>query len=134
MNQLFKAYELHDMVSMIDMNQLKQIIGLPSPQSNPPTMFEQIASLENQFKTTMMNSEKIAIAIDKLPSKYQGVLTSEMSKEGHSIMPRHIEDVAFQYRQAVYGSYGTNTVIDNKPDDKTDEKEVALVAFNGTCH
>ena len=58
-------------------------------------MFEQIPSLENQFQTTMMSSEKIVIAIKKLPSKYQGILTSEMSKEGHSIMPRHIEDVAF---------------------------------------
>ena len=111
---------------------MKQKIGLPTPQSNPQIIFEQIALLENQFKTTMMNSEKIAIVIDKLPSKYQGVLTSEMSKEGHNIMSRHIEDVAFQYWRAVYGSYAKNAVIDNKPEDKTDEKEVAFMAFNGT--
>ena len=43
----------------------------------------------------MMSSEKIAIAIKKLHSEYQGVPTSEMIKEGHSITPRHIEDVAF---------------------------------------
>ena len=96
MNQLFQKYKPHDTFSMIDMNHLKQKIGLPTPKSNPQTMFEQIALLENQFKTTMTNSEKIAIVIDKLPSKYQGVLTSEMSKVGHSIMPRHIEDVTFQ--------------------------------------
>ena len=82
---------------MIDMNWLKQKIGMPTPESSPHIMFEQIASLENQFKTMMMSSEKIAIAIKKLPSEYQGVLTSEMNKEGHSIMSRHIEDVAFQY-------------------------------------
>ena len=92
---IVQKYEPHDTVLMIDMNQLKQAIGLPTPQSSPQIMFEQIASLENQFKTTMTSSEKIAIAIEKLPSEYQGVLTSEMSKEGHSIMPRHIEDVAF---------------------------------------
>ena len=97
-------------------------------------MFEQIASSKNQFKTTMMSSEKIAIAIGKLASKYQGVLTLEMSKEGHSIMPRHIEDVTFQYWRAVYGSYVRNGVHDNKPEDETDEDEVTLVAFNGTCH
>ena len=96
MNQLFQKYKPHDTFSMIDMNHLKQKIELPTPKSNPQTMFEQIALLENQFKTTMTNSEKIGIVIDKLPSKYQGVLTSEMSKEGHSIMPRHIEDVTFQ--------------------------------------
>ena len=43
----------------------------------------------------MMSGEKIAITIEKLPFEYRGVLTSEMSK--HSIMPKHIEDVAFQY-------------------------------------
>ena len=48
------------MVSMIEMNQLKQKIRLPTLQSNPQIMIEQIASLENQFKTTMTNSEKIA--------------------------------------------------------------------------
>ena len=79
----------------IDMNHLKQKIRLPSPESNPQIMFEQIALLENQFKTMMTSSEKIVIAIEKLPFKYQGVLTSEMSKEGHSIMPRHIEYVPF---------------------------------------
>ena len=97
LNQLLEKYEPHDTVSMIDMNQLKQKIGLPTLQRNPQIMFEQIALLENQFKTTMTNSEKIAIAIDKLPSKYQGVLTLETSKEGHSIMSRHIEHVTFWY-------------------------------------
>ena len=94
-NPIFEKYKAHDTVSMIDMNWLKQKIRLPTPESNPQNMFEQIASLENQFKMTMMSSEKIAIAIEKLHSEYQGVLTSEMSKEGARIMPRHIEDVAF---------------------------------------
>ena len=43
----------------------------------------------------MMSSENIAIAIEKLPSEYQSVLTSEMSKEGHSMTPKQIEDVVF---------------------------------------
>ena len=43
----------------------------------------------------MISSEKIAIAIKKLLSEYQGVLTSERSKEGCSITPKYIEDVAF---------------------------------------
>ena len=90
--------------------------------------------MENQFKNPVMSSENIAIAIEKFPSEYQGVLTSEMSREGHSITPRHIEDVAFQYWRVVYGSYAKNTVINNKPNDKTYEKEVTLMAFNGTCH
>ena len=42
-NQLFEKYEPHDTVSMIDMNRLKQKIGLPTPDSNPQIMFEQIA-------------------------------------------------------------------------------------------
>ena len=45
-------------------------------------MFEQIASLENQYRTNMTNSEKIAIAIEKLPSEYLQVLMAEMHKEG----------------------------------------------------
>ena len=55
-NQLFKQYEPHDTVLMIDMNELKHKVGLPTPQSNPQIMIDQIASLENQFKTTMMSS------------------------------------------------------------------------------
>ena len=43
----------------------------------------------------MLDSEKIAIAIEKMLPEYQGVLTSKMSKEGRSITPRNIEDVAF---------------------------------------
>ena len=50
MNQLFERYKLHDTVSMADMNQLKQIIRLPTPQSNLQTMFEQIALVENKLK------------------------------------------------------------------------------------
>ena len=66
------------------MNQLKQNIRLPTPESNPQIMFEQIASLDNQFKMVMTRSEKIAIATEKLPSEYQGVLTSEMSQAGQA--------------------------------------------------
>ena len=53
MQQLFEKFEPLDVVSLIDMNCLKQQIGLLNPQSNPQTMLEQIASLENQFKTNM---------------------------------------------------------------------------------
>ena len=98
-------------------------------------MFEQIASLENQFKTDMTNSEKIAIAIKKLPAKYQPVLTPEMCKEGSGITPMHIENVTFQYWMSVYdSSYATNAMIDGTQEDKQNDKEVALKAFNGTCH
>ena len=45
-------------------------------------MFEQIASLENQFKTNMSNSEKIAITINRLHTDYQPVLTAEMQNKG----------------------------------------------------
>ena len=80
-NQLFEKYEPHNTVSMINVNRLKQKIGLPTPDSNPQVMFEQIASLENLFKMPVLDSEKIAIAIKKLPPEYQAMLTSEMSKE-----------------------------------------------------
>ena len=90
---IVEKYKPHNTVSMINMNRLKQKIGLPTPDSNPQIMFEQIESLENQFKTQMSSSEKIAI--EKLPPEYQGVMTSEMSKEGRSVTPKHIKDVAF---------------------------------------
>ena len=120
-NQLFEKYDPHDTVSMIDMNRLKQKIGLPMSDSNPQVVFEQNASLENQFKTPMLDSEKIAIAIEKLPPEYQGVLTSEMSNEGRNITPKHIEDVVFWYWRAVHGSYAKNAIIDGK----TEEKQMA---------
>ena len=93
-NWLFEKYEPHDTISMIDMNRLKQRIELPIQDSNPQILFEQIASFDNQFKTPMMNSERLQ-AIKKLPPAYQGIWTSEMSMEVRSITPKHIEDVAF---------------------------------------
>ena len=112
---------------------MKQKIGLPTPQSNPQIMFEQVASLENQFKTAMMSSEKIAIAIEKLPSEYQGVLTLEMRKEGHSIMPSTLKMWPFDIGEQ-YWVICKNSIIDNKSEDETDEKEVALMVFNRTCY
>ena len=53
-------------------------------------MFEQIAALENQFKTTMSNSKKIAMAIEQLPAEYQPVHTAEMRKEGSLLMADRI--------------------------------------------
>ena len=97
-------------------------------------MFEQIASLENQFKTTMTNSEKIAVAIEKLPAEYQLVLTAEMHQEESGITAFAIKNAAFQYWRSVYGSYATNAMIDGTQEDKQNDKEVALMAFNGTCH
>ena len=97
-------------------------------------MFEQRALLVNQFKTPMLNSEKIAIGIKKLLPEYQGILTSEMSKEGRTITPKHIEDVTFQYWRVVHGSYAKNAIIDEKTEEKLDNKEVALMVFNRTCN
>ena len=119
---------------MIDMSRLNLQIGLPTPDSNPQIMFEQIALLENQFKTQMSNSKKIAIAIEELPPKYQGILTSEMSKEGRSISPKHTEDIEFQYWHVIHGSYMKNSILDGKPQEKLDKMEVALMALNGTCN
>ena len=50
-----------------------------------------MAALENQFKKTMDDSEKIAIAIEKLLVEYQPVLTTEMRKEWLMLMAQHIE-------------------------------------------
>ena len=58
MKQLFDKFKPHDMVSLIDMNQLKQCNGVQTPQSNPQTMFEQIAALENQFKAHSIQEPK----------------------------------------------------------------------------
>ena len=41
--QLFGKFELHDTVSTIEMNQLKQKNGFQTQQSNDQMMFEQIA-------------------------------------------------------------------------------------------
>ena len=124
--------EPQETVSLIDMNHLKQQIRLKTPESNPQTMIEQIAALENQFKTPMSDSEKIVIAIQRLPAEYLPVLTTEMRKEGGMLMASHIENTAFQYWQSGQSSYAKNTVIDAANNqDLESGKEVALAAFNG---
>ena len=79
--QLLDKFEPQDTMFLIDMNCPKQQIGLQIPETNPQMMFEQIAELENQFKTPMSDREKIVIAIEKLPAEYQLVLNAEMRKE-----------------------------------------------------
>ena len=45
--QLFEKYEPKDTVSLIDMNRLKQKVGLTNTQGNPQELFEQMAAIEN---------------------------------------------------------------------------------------
>ena len=78
MKQLLDKFQPQDTVSLINMNQLKQCIGLQTLESNPESLFEHMAALENRFKKRMDDSEKIAIAIEKLPVQYEPVLTMEM--------------------------------------------------------
>ena len=94
-----------------------------------------MAALENQFKKRMDNSEKITIAIEKLPVKYQPLLNVEMRKEGTMLMAQHIENDTFQHWQSVHGLYANNTVIDGPNKEEKDKgKELALAVFSGTCN
>ena len=94
-----------------------------------------MAAVENQFKKTMDESEKVAIAIEKLPVEYQPMLTAEMRKEGSLVTAQHIENTAFQHWWSVHGSYANNSVMDGASQDtKEARKEVALAAFNRTCN
>ena len=94
-----------------------------------------MAAVENQFKKTMDENEKVAIAIEKLPVEYQPVLTAEMRKEGTLVAAQHIENATFQHWWSVHGSYANNSVIDGASQDtKETRKELALAAFNGTCN
>ena len=124
---LFDKFEPQDTMSLIDMNCLKQQIGLKTLESNPQMMFEQIAALENQFKTLISDSEKPVIVIQKLPAK--------MRKEGGMLMASHIENAAFQYGCLVHCSYAKNMVINAVNNQESESgKEVVLAAFNGTCN
>ena len=94
-----------------------------------------MAAPENHFKKTMDESEKVAIAIEKLPVEYQPVPAEEMRKGGTLVTAQHIENAAFQHWQSVHGSYANNSVIDGASQDtKETRKELALAAFNRTCN
>ena len=93
-----------------------------------------MAAWENQFKKRMEDSEKITIAVQKLPVEYQHVLTAEMRKEGYLLMAQHIDNAAFQHWQSVHGSYANKMVIDgSNKEEKDKRKEVAFAVFSGTC-
>ena len=132
--QRFEKYEPKDTVSLIDMNRLKQKIGLSNAQGSPQELFEQIAAIENQFKMEIPEAEKVAMVIKNLPVEYQSVLTAEMRKEGTGITSSHIESAAFQHWRAMYGSFASNPIIDTETTTTESNKEVALAAFSGTCH
>ena len=94
-------------------------------------MVEQIAALDNQFKTPMSNSEKAS----KKPAEYQPVLTAEMWKEGSLLMASHIENSTFQYWWPVHGSSAVNSVINSSTREEQEQtKEMSLAVFNGTCN
>ena len=93
-----------------------------------------MSAIENQFKTEIPEAEKVAMAIEKLPVEYQSVLTAEMRKEGIGITSSHIESAAFQHWRAMYGLFASNLIIDNGTSTTDNNREVALVAFNGTCN
>ena len=87
-----------------------------------------MAALENQFKKTMDENEKVEIAIEKLPVEYQPVLTVEKRKEGTLVAAQDIDNAAFQYWRSVHHSYANNSVIDGASQDtKETRKELALV-------
>ena len=132
--QLFEKYEPKDTVSLIDMNHLKQKIGLTNTQGNPQELFEQMAAIENQFKAVIPEAENVAMPIEKLPVEYRSVLTAEMRKVGIGITSSHIESAAFQPWRAMYSSFASNPFIDNGIPTMDNNKEVALAAFNGTCN
>ena len=133
--QLFEKYEPKDTVLLIDMNRLKQKVGLTNTQGNPQELFKQMAAIDNQFKTEIPEDEKVAMAIEKLPAEYRSVLTAETRKEGIEITSTHIESAAFQHWRAMYSSFASNPIIDNDTTTTSDNnKEVALGAFNGTCN
>ena len=134
LKQLFEKYEPKDTVSLIDMNRLKQKIGLTNAQGNHQELFEQMAAIENQFKTEIPEAEEVDMAIEKLPVEYQSVLTAEMRKEGIGITSSHIESAAFQHWRAMYGLFASKPIIGTDTTTTESIKEVALAAFNGTCH
>ena len=119
--------EPKDTVSLIDMNHLKQKIGLSNAQGNPQEPFEPIAAIENQLKTEIPEAEKVAMVIEKLPVEYQSVLTAEMRKEGTGITSSHIESAAFQHWRTMYGSFASNPMIDTETTTTESNKEVCSV-------
>ena len=144
--QLFEKYEPKDMVSLIDMNHLKQKIALSNEQGflnrslflggtgDASSSEAYCCNRKPVQKTEIPEAEKVAMVIEKLPVEYQSILTAEMRKEGTGIVSSHIESAAFQPWRTMYGSFASNPVIDNEKTTSESNKEVALAAFSGTCH
>jgi hypothetical protein len=76
---LFKKYQPQDTVTRVELHQMLNKVSMKK-DADPAMLFEQLASIENQYNTAtnkIMEEDLVAIILDTAPMEYQAVLTSE---------------------------------------------------------
>ena len=124
--ELNKKFRPGDIVSKIEMRQRLNKIGMKKG-SNPATLFETLAAIEDQYESIgkIEELELIAIVLDVATDDYQAILTAEQSTRGDELTLYDVERVMTRhYRQL-------NRARTSR---KEDTGEVLLAAVNATCY
>jgi hypothetical protein len=125
-SNLMKRYRPVDTISKVEMHQKLNQITMRRG-SNPPMLFEMLASIEDQYLVPGMKLDEadlIAVVLDVAPDKYQSILTAEQSNKGNQLTLMDLEIIMCQHwRQFNW----------KKVSKKFDDGEVLLAAFNGKC-
>jgi hypothetical protein len=94
--------------------------------SDPATLFETLAAIEDQYDGigNIKESDLIAVVLGVATQEYQAVLTAEQSMKGNQLTLHDLETVMTQHYCQINRGKSTR---------KEEEGEVLLTAVNGTC-
>ncbi|KAL7577787.1 hypothetical protein ACA910_010543 [Epithemia clementina (nom. ined.)] len=101
-------------------------------KEDPTTLFKQILKIENQFNTTVVKEDAIAIILDASPSEYQPGLIAGQRAKGNALTIQDLAEAMDQHWRCVYGKQNTKTIMGEE--GTATEVSLAGVAFHGTCY
>jgi hypothetical protein len=122
---LKKKYTPEDTISKVELRRMMNNIKMKK-NDDPVELFNQILAVKVRYErpgNAIDENEFIAIVISVAPRTYQGVLTSEQTRQGKSLRLSHLAVVMDMQWRAVGGAK------DNK-----EEGEIALITLSGMCY
>ena len=124
--RLFKKYQPLDTVTLVELRQMLNKIMMKKG-SDPATLFEQIAAVENPYNTVTKKIAQdvlIAVALDKSTMEYKSILTAEQRAKGTLCTLENLESAMNQHWRQI----GRSDEV-----EKNNEISLAAVNFNGIC-
>ena len=124
-DNLFRKYRPVDTISRVEMRVRLNQVSM-KPNQDPKVLFDQLASIQNAYNDATRDidpDDLIAVVLEKAPKEYKSILTTEQRNKGTNLTLENLEEAMHDLYRAM-----------NSHCQPTNDNEVALVAFRGTCH